>query len=398
VIFVEYSCRKADLNKMTFEKYGGIQLSMKKSELVARVAEKSGITFRESNRVVNAVLDTIKESLAEGDKVRITGFGTFEVRKRSARKGRNPQTGEILNIPAARVPVFKPGKAVKKVAVRMERRCRGLPRVIAVTSGKGGTGKTNFVINCAIALAQQNLKVYIIDADLGTANVDVLLGINSKYTIQHLVDKTKDSILDIVVDGPEGIKIIPGGSGLQSLTELTEEELNRVISMFEPLEEHADVILIDTGSGISRNVVNFLTAADEIVVIITPEPHSITDAYAIIKVLNERGAKQPIKMVFNMVDNVEEAKDVARRMLKVIGRFLDVKPEPLWYIVRDDAVGKAIKNFRPLLTYSPSSPAAKCLVSAAQKLNPLLNVPTPNLMEEKEPRGFVAKLKSFFTK
>ena len=285
------------------------------------------------------------------------------------------------------------------MAMNMEqKRKSGLPKVIAVTSGKGGAGKTNFVINTGIALSQQGLRTYIIDADLGTANVDVLLKINSKYTIQNLVDKTKDSVMDIVADGPEGLKIIPGGSGLQSLTDLPEDELTRVISLFEPLEEHADVILIDTGAGISRNVVNFLMASDEIIVIVTPEPHSMMDAYSMIKVLSEKKVTQPVKLVFNMVDNLEDGKAVAKRMLQVIGRFLEITPQPLWYIVKDDSVSRGLRQFKPLLLYKPSSQAAKCFMTVAEKLNPLKNADTRKLMEQEAPKGLASKLRRFFSK
>lgn len=372
---------------------------MNKNELISSVAQKTQFDAKASNRALNATLESIRDALANGDKVRIAGFGTFEVKERSARQARNPHTGDIIQIPSTNVPVFKPGKPVKRLLHNIERRKSGLPKIIAVSSGKGGAGKTNFVINTAIALAQQELKVFVIDADLGTANVDVLLGISSKYSIQNLVDKSTKNIMDIVAEGPAGIKIIPGGSGLQSLTDLPDEEMNRVISMFAPLEEHADVIIIDTGSGISRNVVNFALAADEVLVIITPEPHSIADAYALIKVLNENKFDRPVKMVFNMVDSVEEGKDVARKMLQVIGRFLEIRPLPLWYISKDDNVSKAIKQFKPLMLFAPNSPAAKDISAIAEKLNPKKQQENISLMDfNAPPISLAAKLKNFFSR
>ncbi|MDW7675567.1 MAG: HU family DNA-binding protein, partial [Bacillota bacterium] len=312
---------------------------MNKRELVTKVAQESSIPNRKAKEVVNLILELIQNALVAEDKVRVLGFGSFETKKRAARKGRNPQTGEVIQMSSTTVPVFKPGKGLKEAVNSAEEMAKndvadeaavkgeaesvkpkiksrpGLPKIIAVTSGKGGAGKTNFVINSAISMAQAGLRTYVIDADLGTANVDVLLGIRSKFTIEHLVNNTLTSVMDVVVEGPAGIKIIPGGSGIQSLTELSHQELNRVIDMFEPLEEHADVIFIDTGSGISKSVVNFLMPADEIVIVITSEPHSITDAYALIKVLNDHQVQTPMKLVFNMVDDLEEAKSVARKML-----------------------------------------------------------------------------------
>lgn len=366
---------------------------MNKGELISKVSENAGITKKEAETIVSSILFIIEEALAAGDKVQLSGFGTFEVRERGARRGRNPQNGQIIEIAATRAPVFKPGKSIKKNMVRVARRKSGLPRIIAVTSGKGGVGKTNFVINTAIALSKLGLRVCIIDADLGTANVDVLLGTDIKYTLQHLVDRSKHNIMDIVADGPNGIKFIPGGSGLQSLADLPESELSRIVNMFKPLEDHADVILIDTGSGISRNVVNFVLAADEIIIVTTPEPHAITDAYAIIKVLNEKDPSLRVKLVVNLVENLKEAKDVAERMLKVVERFLEIKAETLGYILHDVNVTRAVKSFTPHIIFNPASPASICITTIAKKINPLAT----DLPVEEKPRGLLDKLKSLFS-
>ncbi len=367
---------------------------MNKGELITDVAEKTGLSKTAAKEAVNFLFETIHETLAQGERVQLKGFGTFNLRPRAARKGRNPQTGEEIDIPALHVPYFIPSKAVKQKVIRRSRRETGLPKIIAVTSGKGGTGKTNFVINTAIGLAQKGLKVYVIDADLGTANVDVLLGISSRSTISDLVDGSKTDIMEIVVEGPGGIRIVPGGSGLQSLTELSEKELDRVIGLFSPLEDHADIILIDTGSGISRSVVNFAVAADEIIVVINPEPHSITDAYAILKVLSTKEKRPPVKMVFNMVESPKEARDVAFKLLEVTGRFLDIKPEPLGYILKDPNVVKSIKMCKPFILHNPSAPASKCVMSIVEKINPLASGKSPVPLNTE---GFFSKLRSFFS-
>lgn len=401
---------------------------MNKQELVALTAEKTALSKKDARQVIDTMLSSIENTLSKGKKVSLKGFGTFETRTRAARKVKNMHTSELITIPETKVPVFKPGKPVKEMISRLqepspiqkpsgepalpdskdlneskgkekepsiEHPSSRQPKVIAVTSGKGGTGKTNFVINSAIALAQRGLNVYIIDADLGTANVDVLLGLRCKNNINSLMDDHDLSLLDIVVEGPEGIRVIPGGSGLQTLAELPSEELGRIVSMLKPLEELADVILIDTGSGISRNVVDFCLAADEVVVIVTPEPHSISDAYAIIKVLSTKEVQPDIKMVFNLVEDFTEARQVSAKLTDVSSRFLNIKPETLGHIVRDNNLTKSVKNFKPIVFYNPLSPASRCIVAVAEKLIPL---PEEFKQPTEKEKGFLVKLKSIFSK
>ena len=398
---------------------------MNKSDLINHTAAGAGISKTKARQVIDAMVGSIEETLSTGDKVSIKGFGTFKTGERASKKVRNLHTSEMITLPATRVPLFKPGKPIKDrvaasstpagcpavkansekrphaeagaapVSAAEQRPLSGQPKVIAVTSGKGGTGKTNFVINSAIALAQRGLKVYIIDADLGTANVDVLLGLNCKNTINTLVEDKSMSLIDIITEGPEGIKIIPGGSGLQSLAELPSEELSRIIGMLRPLEELADVILIDTGSGISRNVVDFVLAADEVVVVITPEPHSISDAYAIIKVIGSKENRPSIKMVFNQVDSYSEARQVAVKLHDVAERFLGIQPLTIGHILKDDNLVNSVKKFKPLVLYNPLAPAARCISAIAEKL-----VPLPEELREPaaDGKGFLGKLKSLFSR
>lgn len=394
---------------------------MNKSDLIQQTAEKADISKAEAKRVIDALTDSISDTLAMGDKVSIKGFGTFLTKTRASRKIRNLHTAEIITVPSAEVPAFKPGKAIKEqvamiidnaseepvkpkevekseTPVKPETKSDNSKRptkVIAVTSGKGGTGKTNFVINTAIALAQKGLRVSVIDADLGTANVDVLLGLHCKKTINSLIDDKRLSLLDIMVEGPEGVKIIPGGSGLQTLAELPSEELGRMINMLKSLEDLSDIILVDTGSGISRNVVDFAVAADEVVVVVTPEPHAISDAYSIIKVLNSKEMRPPIKLVFNLVDNINEARLVSSRLLDVTNRFLDSNPETIGHIVKDENLVRSVKQFRPIVLYNPLAPASRCIINISEKL-----VPTPDGKIEpvEEKRGFFGKLKNLFAR
>jgi flagellar biosynthesis protein FlhG len=409
---------------------------MNRSDIIAFTAQKASITKCEAKKILDAFLESIETGLASGDKISLKGFGTFETRKRAARKVRNPHSSEIITIPPTTVPFFKPGKAIREMVEEnnehginsegdeqpaisrpaaepenpeqpTERssdpgnspanygKTRSKPKVIAVTSGKGGTGKTNFVINSAIALAQKGLKVFVIDADLGTANVDILLGLQCKHTINSLIDNPDLTLLDITVEGPEGIKIVPGGSGLQTLAELPSEELARIIGMLKPLEELADVILIDTGSGISRNVVDFALASDEVVVVITPEPHSISDAYAIIKVLNGKEMKPPVKLVFNLVESNLEARQVSMRLHDVTERFLNLVPETIGHIVKDENLVRSVKQFKPIVLYNPLAPSSRCFISIADKL-----VPTEQEVKAAVNGGksFLGKLRSLFSR
>ena len=264
------------------------------------------------------------------------------------------------------------------------------PKIIAVTSGKGGVGKTNFVINVAIALAQKGVRTFIIDADLGTANIDVLLNLHPRYTLQDLIEGTKDNILDIIVEGPEGVQVVPGGSGFQSLADLSERSLAQVIEKFEPLQDYADVILIDTGAGLSRNVIKFVLAADEVIVITTTEPHAITDAYAIIKVLDDKDSTLNIKLIVNRAESKKEAVQIMKRMESVVERFLSINLASLGYISEDSNIKKAVKNLTPLIKYSPHSLAAKSITRLADKIN-------PHLQSDINKKSFLAKLKKIFT-
>jgi flagellar biosynthesis protein FlhG len=261
------------------------------------------------------------------------------------------------------------------------------PKVISIASGKGGTGKTNLCVNLAIALAQRGLRVIILDADLGTANIDILLNVHTKFNLQHLIDNKKD-ILDIIVEGPVGINFIPGGSGIQSLSDLDNAKLHRIINSLKKLDEFADVILIDTGAGISKSVINFVLASDEVIVITTPEPHSLADAYALIKILQQKNPHLSTNLVINRVETKQEAGKVAQHIISVANRFLKTKITYLGYILEDQQVSKAIKKYVPLIIYNPNSKSAQCIKQLTSNLLGL---------ETKKPvKSFFDRLKEIF--
>lgn len=233
-------------------------------------------------------------------------------------------------------------------------------RIITVSSGKGGVGKTNFTVNLAIALSRLGKNVSIIDADLGLANIDVVLGLVPKFTLSHVIRNEKE-IKDIILDGPNGIRVISGGSGVMDLVNLDTEEIARLIESLEFLNDDSDYILIDTGAGLSRSVISFIEAASDVVMVITPDPTSITDAYAVIK--NIASEDKNIKVVVNRVDSNKEGQNVFFKLNSAAKKFLNVELDNLGYIYEDNNVKKAVRSQRPFLLEHPN-----CLASRGVEL------------------------------
>ena len=240
-------------------------------------------------------------------------------------------------------------------------------RVISVTSGKGGVGKSNVVSNLAIALSAQGKKVLLIDADLGLGNLDVLLGLSPVYNLNHVLNGDK-SVLDILIDGPAGIKIIPAGSGVQELTSLGQHEKLKLLDELDMLEEQFDILIVDTEAGISENVTYFTVAAQEIFVVVTPEPTSITDAYALIKLLATRYSEHHFKVLVNMAKDSEDALEVFRKLANVAGRFLDISLDYLGCVVKDEKVVEAVKRQKAVTELFPDSEAAQCFNTIAKRV------------------------------
>jgi flagellar biosynthesis protein FlhG len=241
-------------------------------------------------------------------------------------------------------------------------------RTLAVTSGKGGVGKTNLVVNLALACARLGRKVLIIDADLGLANVDVVLGLAPEYTINDVLGGRK-SLKEVLVEGPEGVLILPAASGVSELSNLTSDEKLMILQELEDFDLEVDLVLIDTAAGISDMVLYFNTAAQDRLVVATGEPTSLTDAYALIKVLYTQHQERSFKLVVNNVKNEAEAKGVYRKLAMAADHFLGgLSIDYMGFVPSDPAVSRAVVLQKPLLLSHPNSAAAKGIVSLAKRL------------------------------
>ena len=241
-------------------------------------------------------------------------------------------------------------------------------RIIAVTSGKGGVGKTNIATNLGIAYAKMGKKVIVIDADLGLANVNVMMNIIPKYNLYHVIKKQK-TMADIIMDTEYGIKLVAGASGFSKIANMTEAEREAFIKEFYALAE-ADIIIIDTSAGVSKNVLGFVAAADEVVIVTTSEPTAITDAYGIIKIIATEVDNYGLnlKMIVNRVNSALEGKKIAERLIQIAGQFLNLKVEYLGFIYNDTAVEQAVLKQKPFFVNAPKSKAAGCLRHIVAKL------------------------------
>jgi flagellar biosynthesis protein FlhG len=233
-------------------------------------------------------------------------------------------------------------------------------RTVAVASGKGGVGKTNIVANLAIALRKTGKEVLILDADLGLSNVDILLQLAPRYNIQHVIRGEKH-LRDVIVEGPCGIKVLPASSGVQELTHLDAVQRLRLLEEFEAYDEEIDVLLIDTSAGISENVAFFCIASQEIVVLTSPEPTALTDAYALIKVLFTRYQVKDFLILVNSARNASDAKEVFRKLSIAANRFLSVSLDYLGHIPYDASVPEAVRAQKPFLEASPRGAASVAL-------------------------------------
>ena len=259
------------------------------------------------------------------------------------------------------------GINVNQDGTQEEATVRKRARVITVTSGKGGVGKTNFSINMAILLSEFGLRVVIIDADFGLANIDVILGVMPEFTLLDVIKDNKE-IAEILTQGPNNVKFISGGSGVEELIKLEKWQLDKFMEKMTQLDELADIIIVDTGAGLSENVLSFVVAADEVILITTPEPTSITDAYALIKMVSRMDKNKVLKVVINRAEDNDEAQQILKKLIFAAEKFLSYKIEPLGFILNDDNVSKAVKQQQPFILGYPKSTASRYMRDITNKL------------------------------
>ncbi|QJR22507.1 Flagellar synthesis regulator FleN [Brevinematales bacterium NS] len=262
-------------------------------------------------------------------------------------------------------------------------------KIIAITSGKGGVGKSSISLNLGIHLAKMKespKKVIVMDADLGLANINVLMGIIPKYNLMHVI-KGQKKISEIIYKTEYGLDIIAGANGFSQLANLKDEEKQNLIQAIREIS-YADYIIIDTSAGISSNVISFLLAAHEIIVVATPEPTSITDAYGVIKAIVSETDNANIKLLMNRVSSPAEANKVSQRIIQICGQFLNVKVESLGFVFEDPVVPVAVKKQIPFAFLAPNAPVNLCLNHIAKRLL--------NLQVSDEDKGWFKFLNAFF--
>lgn len=240
------------------------------------------------------------------------------------------------------------------------------PKIITVTSGKGGVGKSNFVVNLGITLQKLGKKVMIFDADIGMGNDDVLMGVFPKNTVFDIIFNDKE-VEDVIVEGPYGIKLLPGGSGLNKIDELSEAQRSLFLKKLQGIGE-LDYILMDTGAGINRSVLAFIACCEELVIITTPEPTSLTDAYSLLKATNHFKIKDSAKVVVNKSLSYEEGQQTYNKFNNAVNKFLNMKLQYLGTILEDRKLVQSVREQKPFVISYPNSDASKCVENIAKQI------------------------------
>ena len=257
--------------------------------------------------------------------------------------------------------------SLRSLANKRGSRSQLLTKAIAITSGKGGVGKSNIAINLGLALQDMGKSIIILDADLGLANVDVLLGKKPLYNINHVIEGQKN-IKEIIMEVENGLKIIPASSGIENLANLDKSEMDRFIGELRHVEQNVDFFLIDTAAGINQEVLAFLLSSNEIFVVTTGEPTAITDAYAIIKAIVHKKRNATIRLIVNMCRTDDEAERIFNKINAVSVRFLNKKLKLLGGILYDSTVSRAVRKQKPFLHHYPNSPASLGVRAIAKKM------------------------------
>ena len=247
------------------------------------------------------------------------------------------------------------------------RKSKDRARVIAVTSGKGGVGKTSLSVNLGISLAEKGNRVVLLDADLGLANVEVLLGLNSLYNLQHVISGEK-TMPEVLVKGPGGMAVVPGTTGLAKLADLKEKARQNIMNGLNQLQEQADFIMVDTMAGIGRSAVAFVVAADEVILVSTPEPSAIIDAYGMLKTVYKKRERAVVRLVANMVLNKKQASLVYSKLSNASQQYLGRKLSYLGMVPRDPHVAQAVMQSHPFVLRYPNTAATKSIQDIADRL------------------------------
>jgi flagellar biosynthesis protein FlhG len=260
--------------------------------------------------------------------------------------------------------------------------------VIAITSGKGGVGKTNIAANLAICLAASHKKVVLVDADFGLANLDVILNINSKYNISHVLNGSK-SLEEISQTGPAGVEIICGASGLESLAEISQFQRQRLVDELARMQDNADAIIIDTAAGINKSVLGFCLASDHVLVVTTPEPTAMTDAYAMIKVIASHDYNGRVSLIVNMASSISEGRKVYQQIADVVRRFVGIQIYEAGVLIKDEKLSVAVRKRRPVVLAFPRSYISSSIIALAARM-------AKCSAAKVQDRGFFRKLADWF--
>lgn len=279
-------------------------------------------------------------------------------------------------------PGHDQAEGVRRLAAARTRHAR----VIAVTSGKGGVGKTNIAVNLAIGIARRGKRVVLVDLDLGLANADILLDVTPRHNLSQVLVGRK-TIEEVMVPAAGGVRLVPGASGVERLANLSDVERSSLLASFEALHGDADYIIFDTGAGISRNTTAFLAAADDIIVVTVPEPPAVVDAYAVIKMLSQEPDPGDLFVLMNQVSGRDEAERFAQGISVTANKLLNVFVDKLGYVVSDPRVGQAVRRRRPFILEYPGSPASLCIGAVAQRVS----MSTPRAASAGRP-GFLKRL------